>query len=88
MARTAWVPNESTWSKKLYIYQIQLVVFEIFKIDDEVRHMVNENLSTPQLRRQAREIGMRTLREDGIRKVLNGMTSASEIIHVTMADAN
>ena len=50
--------------------------------------MVNENLSTPQLRRQAREIGMRTMREDGIRKVLNGMTSADEVINVTMADAS
>ena len=63
-------------------------IFEIFQIDDEVRHMVNENLSTPQLRRQAREIGMRTMREDGIRKVLNGMTSADEVINVTMADAS
>ena len=63
-------------------------IFEIFQIDDEVRHMVNENLSTPQLRRQAREIGMRTMREDGIRKVLNGMTSANEVINVTMADAS
>ena len=63
-------------------------IFEIFQIDDEVRHMVNENLSTPQLRRQAREIGMRTMREDGIRKVLNGMTSADEVINVTMSDAS
>ncbi|MDC0048202.1 ATPase, T2SS/T4P/T4SS family [Verrucomicrobia bacterium] len=69
-------------------YKGRAGIFEIFQIDDEVRHMVNENLSTPQLRRQAREIGMRTLREDGIRKVLNGMTSASEIIHVTMSDAS
>ena len=29
---------------------------------------------------------MRTLREDGIRKVLAGLTSAEEVIHVTMAD--
>ena len=69
-------------------YKGRAGIFEIFEIDDEVRHMVNENLSTPQLRRQAREIGMRTLREDGIRKVLSGMTSASEVIHVTMSDAN
>ncbi|MEC7862956.1 MAG: ATPase, T2SS/T4P/T4SS family [Verrucomicrobiota bacterium] len=69
-------------------YKGRAGIFEIFEVDDEVRHMVNENLSTPQLRRQAREIGMRTLREDGIRKVLNGMTSASEVIHVTMSDAN
>ncbi len=69
-------------------YKGRAGIFEIFEIDDEVRHMVNENLSTPQLRRQAREIGMRTLREDGIRKVLSGMTSASEVIHVTMSDVN
>jgi len=63
-------------------------IFEVFEIDDEVRHMINENLSTPNLRRQARELGMRTMREDGIRKVLNGMTSADEVLHVTMADAD
>ena len=63
-------------------------IFEVFKIDDEVRHLINENLSTPQLRRRARELGMRTLREDGIRKVLAGITSASEVIAVTMSDAD
>jgi len=63
-------------------------IFEIFKVDDEVRHLINENLSTPQLRRRARELGMRTLREDGIRKVLAGVTSASEVISVTMSDAD
>ena len=41
MARTAWVPNESTWSKKLYIYQIQLVVFEIFKIAQETKKLAH-----------------------------------------------
>jgi len=61
-------------------------LFEIFKIDDEVSHMINEDLSSPQLRKRARELGMRTLREDGIRKVLSGMTSAEEVIGVTMAD--
>ncbi len=61
-------------------------IFEVFKIDDEVRHMVNQNLSTPALRRRARELGMRTMREDGIRKVLSGVTSASEVMHVTMGD--
>ncbi len=61
-------------------------IFEIFTIDDEVRQMINQNLTTTQLRRRARELGMRTLREDGIRKVLAGLTSASEVIHVTMSD--
>ena len=61
---------------------------EIFKIDDEVRNMINQQLTTPQLRKRARELGMRTLREDGIRKVLSGMTTAEEVIEATMADAD
>lgn len=63
-------------------------IFEIFEIDDEVRNLINNDLSSPELRKRARELGMRTMREDGIRKVLGGMTSAEEVIRVTMADEN
>jgi type IV pilus assembly protein PilB len=66
----------------------RMSLIEIFKIDDEVRKMINEKLSTPQLRRRARELGMRTLREDGVRKVLAGMTTADEVIESTMSDAD
>ena len=69
-------------------YRGRLSVVEIFKMDDEVRGMINEQLPGPVLRRRARELGMRTLREDGIRKVLAGMTTAEEIIEATMGDAN
>lgn len=69
-------------------YRGRLGIYEMFNVDDEVRHLINENLSTPQLRRRARELGMRTLREDGIRKVLAGTTSASEVISVTMSDSD
>ncbi|MDB4321944.1 GspE/PulE family protein, partial [Akkermansiaceae bacterium] len=68
-------------------YRGRIGIFEMFIIDDEVRHLINQNLSTPQLRKRAREFGMRTLREDGIRKVLAGATSADEVIGVTMADS-
>ncbi|NJM36678.1 MAG: Flp pilus assembly complex ATPase component TadA [Akkermansiaceae bacterium] len=61
-------------------------IFEIFVVDDEVRNMINGGLSSSQLRTRARELGMRTLREDGIRKVLAGLTSANEVIHSTMSD--
>lgn len=63
-------------------------IFEMFMIDDEVRQMINIGLSTTQLRRRARELGMRSLREDGIRKMLAGLTSPNEIIQVTMSDVN
>ena len=69
-------------------YRGRIGIFEMFNIDDEVRHLINENLSTPQLRRRARELGMRTLREDGIRKILAGGTSAEEVIAVTMSDTD
>jgi type II secretory ATPase GspE/PulE/Tfp pilus assembly ATPase PilB-like protein len=69
-------------------YKGRMGIFEIFLIDDDVRHMINEKASTIELRKRAREMGMRTLREDGIRKVLSGLTSAEEVIGVTMSDAN
>ena len=67
-------------------YRGRMGIFEIFNIEDEVRHMINEDLSTPQIRARARELGMRSLREDGIRKVLAGSTSAEEVLRVTMSD--
>ncbi len=69
-------------------YKGRMGIFEIFLIDDEVRGMINTGLTTTQLRRRARELGMRTLREDGIRKVLSGLTSGNEVVHATMSDAD
>jgi type II secretory ATPase GspE/PulE/Tfp pilus assembly ATPase PilB-like protein len=69
-------------------YKGRMGIFEVFLIDDDVRHMINEKASTIELRKRAREMGMRTLREDGIRKVLSGLTTAEEVIGVTMSDAN
>ena len=69
-------------------YRGRMGIFEIFIIDDEVRHMINKRTSTFLLRQRARELSMRTLREDGVRKVLSGLTSADEVISVTIADLN
>ena len=69
-------------------YKGRMGIFEIFEIDDEVRHMINEGSTTLSLRKRARELGMRTLREDGIRKVLAGLTTAEEVVSATMSDAS
>jgi type II secretion system protein E len=61
-------------------------IFEVLVVDDEIRHMINHNATTLQLRHRTRELGMRTLREDGIRKVLAGLTTAEEVISSTMGD--
>jgi general secretion pathway protein E/type IV pilus assembly protein PilB len=69
-------------------YKGRIGIFEIFVLDDNVRHMINNRCSTSRLRQQARELGMRTLREDGVRKVLAGLTSAEEVISITLGDVN
>ena len=63
-------------------------LFEIFRLDDEIQQMIFDNRPARDLRARAREIGMRTLREDGIRKVLAGITTVSEVLRVTMGDEN
>jgi type IV pilus assembly protein PilB len=69
-------------------YKGRMGIFEIFVIDDEVRHMINKRQSTLLLRQRARQLGMRTLREDGVRKILGGLTSAEEVISITLGDIN
>jgi type IV pilus assembly protein PilB len=69
-------------------YRGRMGIFEIFVIDDEVRQMINKRSSTLTLRQRARELGMRTLREDGVRKILAGLTSAEEVISITMGDVS
>jgi len=69
-------------------YKGRIGIFEIFVLDDEVRHMINKRSATLSLRQRARELGMRTLREDGVRKVLAGLTSAEEVISITIGDVS
>ena len=61
-------------------------IFEIFVIDDETRKLIYDKATSSVLRAHAREMGMRTLREDGIRKVLAGLTTAEEVIRSTIGD--
>ena len=69
-------------------YKGRMVILEVFRVDDQVRTMINEGLPTTQLKRRARELGMRTLREDGVRKVMAGLTSAQEVIEATSGDSD
>ena len=63
-------------------------IFEIFKVDDTVQRLIFDHAPATLLRQRARELGMRTLREDGMLKVASGMTTLSEVLRVTMGDAD
>ncbi len=69
-------------------YRGRIGLFEIFLITDAVRHLIFERASASVLRAKARELGMRTLREDGLRKVIAGQTTLEEVFRVTMGDNN
>ena len=69
-------------------YRGRLGIYEIFQIDDQVRNLIFEQVSSTELRTKARELGMRTLREDGLRKVVAGITTLEEVLRVTMGDAS
>jgi type IV pilus assembly protein PilB len=67
-------------------YRGRFGIFEIFVIDDEARKLIYEKVPSSVLRVRAREMGMRTLREDGIRKAQAGMTTCDEVIRSTVGD--
>ena len=62
-------------------------IFEIFIVNEELQQMIYEGRTLVELRTKARELGMRSMREDGIRKVGGGLTTADEVLKVTMNEA-
>lgn len=61
-------------------------IFEIFLVNDEIRSLICSRASGNRLRQRARRDGLRTMREDGIRKVLAGHTTIAEVMSVTVGD--
>ncbi len=61
-------------------------VFEIFQVNEEMAQLIYEGRTLVEIRDKARDLGMRTMREDGIRKVLAGMTTAEEVIRATVVN--
>jgi len=62
-------------------------IFEIFDLDETIQRLIFDRAPATVLRARAREMGMRTLREDGMLKVSSGMTSLAEVLRATMGDA-
>jgi general secretion pathway protein E/type IV pilus assembly protein PilB len=69
-------------------YRGRFGIFEVFVIDDDARKLIYERVPSSVLRARAREMGMRTLREDGARKVLAGLTTADEVVRATVGDSD
>jgi type II secretory ATPase GspE/PulE/Tfp pilus assembly ATPase PilB-like protein len=61
-------------------------IYEILLVDEEIRTAILEKKRTNDIKRMAIQHGMRTLRQDGWQKVLEGVTTPEEVINVTVKD--
>ena len=67
-------------------YMGRLGIFEIFVMNEQVQDMIYHTATSEELRKQARKFGMRTLREDGLRKVISGITTLQEVLSRTTGE--
>jgi type IV pilus assembly protein PilB len=68
-------------------YLGRIGIFELIAMSRDLRQMVFENASEDDIRAQAVEEGMITLRVSGIRKVKDGITTVEEVLRSTVADS-
>ena len=64
-------------------YKGRTGLYEYLSVSDPIRIMITERKPTLVIREKARELGMRTMREDGIRNILDGTTTIDEVLRYT-----
>jgi type IV pilus assembly protein PilB len=65
-------------------YKGRVGLFEVMELSDALRQMVLDNAPVAELRRVAMEEGMVTLRQSGLRKVREGVTTLEEVVRETI----
>jgi len=58
-------------------------IFEILPVDDGIKELIVRNADTPEIKREAVDRGMRTLRQSALRKLAEGITTFEEVVRVT-----
>jgi len=66
-------------------YKGRIAIFELMLITENIRDLISKNVATGKLREAAIKEGMCQLREDGIKKVCEGITTIDEILRVASA---
>jgi type II secretory ATPase GspE/PulE/Tfp pilus assembly ATPase PilB-like protein len=63
-------------------------IFELLVIDNEIRSMITEKIDSQSIKNFAISKGMKSLRVDGLEKVIKGITTVEEVLRVTQKDAD
>ena len=64
-------------------YKGRKAIFEYLRVTNPIRELINARSPTLIIREKARELGMRTMREDGVRSILDGYTTVDEVLRYT-----
>jgi type IV pilus assembly protein PilB len=65
-------------------YKGRIGIFEVLSVNDTIKKLTNQKVSTTEIKNQAIKDGMRTMAEDGFVKAAKGLTSIQEVLRVIM----
>ncbi|MBX9693454.1 MAG: Flp pilus assembly complex ATPase component TadA, partial [Cyanobacteria bacterium] len=69
-------------------YKNRIGVFEVMRINDEIRELISKGCSTAMIRLAAKQSGMIPLKDYSLRLVGEGLTTADEVVRVTLTDTS
>lgn len=67
-------------------YRGRTGIYEILPITEPIRDLILKRTSSQEIKKKALSLGMHTLREDGLEKILKGLTTISEVLRVTQQE--
>jgi type II secretory ATPase GspE/PulE/Tfp pilus assembly ATPase PilB-like protein len=67
-------------------YHGRLCITELMTMNEPIRNLVMAKSPSSKIKLKSREMGMRTLREDGLEKAGRGLTTLAEVLRVTQRD--
>jgi len=67
-------------------YNGRMGIYELLLTDNNIRQLAHDRVSTWHIKQAAVKQGMRTLRDDGWTKAIEGMTTVDEVLRVTKGD--
>lgn len=67
-------------------YKGRVALYEVMAVKDELKELILQGASAVELKKEAIRLGMATLRQSGLAKMRDGVTSLEEILRVTFED--
>lgn len=67
-------------------YKGRIALYEVMPVKDEIKELILQGASASDIKKEAIRLGMSTLRQSGIKKVMDGITTIEELLRVTFED--